>query len=322
MGRTVRVAAVVTTALAAAAGAERVHGGESERGGFDLALTTQQPGAVTGLDFHLRYTHPDDPEAKPPPLTGATFDLADGLAVDDSAVPRCDATDEEFRAQGRGACPVASRVGEGTLVADTGVPGASAMTADIVAFNGDGQVIEVVFLPGTNVVAGMDRLTIEDGKLVAHPPSTPGGPPDGRTTIREIRLRLAERVGPDGRPYITTPPVCARGTWVSRATYSFADGGGTKLRSAAPCERPTLALAVRPRRLRAGRAAVLRVAVRSADRRCIAGAGVRLAGRSVRTGPGGRARLRVRLARPGVRDVVASKRGCEPARATVRVVAG
>ena len=168
-------------------------------------------------------------------------------------------------------------------------------------------------------MAGIDRLTIEDGRLVAHPPTTPGGPPDGRTTIREIRLDLPARVGDDGRPYVTAPPDCETGTWVSRAHYEFADGGATSLDSASPCTQPALDVSVRPARVRAGTTHTFRVAARSADLSCVQRAKVRVAGRRARTGPAGRARVTLRLGRLGLRRVVVAKPGCRPASAVIRV---
>lgn len=81
------------------------------------------------------------------------------------------------------------------------------------------------------MVAGMDRLTIAPGRLTAHPPNTPGGPPDGRTAVREVRLRIPRLIGPGGRPYVTTPRRCLT------ARYEFADGGETVVRDSTPCRR-------------------------------------------------------------------------------------
>ena len=317
---------VVVLTAALIAGTAVAWGGETDRGGFELGLSTKTPGAVTGLKFHVLYKNPDDPEGKPPPIASAVFELPPGMRIDDDAVPKCTASDEDFRAQGRDACPPETRVGEGKLTAMTGTPGADPVTADVTAFNGDGELIEVVFVEGTNVVAGMDRLTIEDGKLVAHPPATPGGPPDGRTSVREIRLDLPAKTGTSGRHYVTAPPDCPTGSWTSRALYEFEDGGKTTVTSEAPCirdatARPALAVSVKPRRVPAGQRTTFRVAVTSADAACTRRARVRLGDRTTRTGARGRARVRTRFARTGRKRVVVSKDGCGRGVAFVRVVA-
>lgn len=325
--RAVAAAAVGIAAAAAVTGASAADAGETDRGGYELALSTPFPATTTGLSFHVLYKHPDDPEAKPPPVTGAVFELPRGLRIDDGAVPRCEASDEELRLRGRDACPRESRVGGGTLTAITGFPAVDPVVTDVVAFNGPGQIIEVVFFEGTNVVAGFDRLTIEGDRLVAHPPATPGGPPDGRTSVREIRIELPARVGSDGRAYVTSPPECETGDWTSHAHYEFADGGKTTVTSTSRCRqpmterRPAIGVAVKPRRVRAKQRRAFRIAARSADRRCVRRALVRFAGRVTRTNARGRARVVARFARPGRKRVLVSKRGCRSGRATVRVLA-
>ena len=83
-----------------------------------------------------------------------------------------------------------------------------------------------------------------------------------------------------------------------------------------------LRLTVKPRRVRAGRRALVRVSVLAsiAGRvRPFAGATVRLAGRRARTDAAGRARMRVRFRRPGRRRVTAGAPGAVSARAVIRV---
>lgn len=314
----------VATAVALSAGAGLVWAGETDRGGFELELSTRTPGAPTGLRFHVLYKNPDDPEAKPSPVTGAIFELPAGLRIDNDALPKCTASDEDFRARGRAACPAETHVGAGKLTAMTGAPGADPVKTDVEAYNGDGELIEVVFFEGTDTVAGMDRLTIEEGRLVAHPPSTPGGPPDGRTAVREIRLQLPARAGAGGRQYMTAPPECSTGKWIARAHYEFEDGGKTTVTSESPCTRPAPAGArirakVTPARVRAGRRATFAIVAASSESRCVKRAQVRLGGRRARTGKRGRARIRTRFARAGKKRVVVSKAGCRRAVAVVRV---
>ena len=228
-------AAVATGAAVLATGTVAV-AGETKRGGFHLGTSSAEPASATGLKFRVQYKNPDDPEAKPPPVTAATFRLPRGMRIDTGAVPRCDATDQEIRALGRDACPAATRIGSGRLVARTGVPGSDEVRTDVVAYNGDEQIIEVVFFEGTNAVAGIDRLTIERNVLTAHPPATPGGPPDGRTAVQRIFLQVPLRVGAGGDPYVRTPRRCRSGRWKASGHYAFADGGETTVRSRTRCK--------------------------------------------------------------------------------------
>ena len=187
-------------------------GGSDNRGEYDLGLGTTKPSSATGLRLHVGYRNPSDPGAKPPPVTAASFDLPPGIRIDGAAVPSCDASDAQLRARGRDACPAGSSVGTGTLVAITGFgPPADPVEADVEVFNGPNQLVEVVFAKDTNTVLGMDRVDVRGNRLIAHPPATPGGPPDGRTSIRRIDLDLPERRGAGGRAFVTTPR-CARAT--------------------------------------------------------------------------------------------------------------
>jgi hypothetical protein len=227
-GAAVTVAAVLALASGALAG-------QTDRGRFHLGVGVPDPDSPTGLKLRVLYANPDDPEAKPSPVTGATFRLPRGMRIDTGAVPQCTASDEEIQALGRDACPAESEVGSGRLVARTGVPGADEVHADIVAFNGDEEIVEVVFFEGTNAVAGFDRLTLDGNVLTAHPPATPGGPPDGKTAVQRIFLEIPLRIGDGDRAYVTTPPRCRGGRWKASADYEFADGGETTIPSRTRC---------------------------------------------------------------------------------------
>ena len=304
--------------------AAAVQAGSDNRGEYELRLSARAPDAVTGLSFRVGYRNPSDPNAKPPPITAATFELPKGTHIDGGAVPACKASDEDFRARGRDACPASSRVGGGTLTAITGFGApVDPVETDVTVFNGGDELVEVVFAKGTNTVLGLDRLKVQGSTLVAHPPATPGGPPDGRTAIRTIALDLPARRGSSGRPFVTAPDTCPGDRrWRSKARFAFADGGTTTLTSETPCtaaarKRPAATLSVRPRRVRAFQHVHFRFRARGA---CGRRATVKLAGRRVRTNRRGRASLWLRLGRTGRRPARLDKRGCAPSRAFVRVL--
>jgi endoglycosylceramidase len=105
---------------------------------------------------------------------------------------------------------------------------------------------------------------------------------------------------------------------VERVTVAIKPGAGGSAASCKQPARPRLRVKVRPRAVRAGRRAKLRVRVR-AGRRAVSGARVKLGARRARTNRRGVARFRKRFARPGRRVVVARKAGFRRGRAVLRV---
>jgi hypothetical protein len=287
----------------------------ADRGDFILDLGTHQPGGAATLRIDVVYRHPDDPNAKPPPITGAVFRLPAGTRIETAAVPRCTATDDDLRSRGTGACPPETRVGAGTLTAITGFgPPVDPVHGDVAVFNGQDQLIEVVTAPGTDRVLGTDRLTVAGSVLTAHPPATPGGPPDGQTSVTEIHL-VIDRGG-----YATAPPDCpANRLWSYGATFEFADHGSHAESATLPCSRAAapLRLVARPARVQVGRRVTMRFRASSPDPACVAGAAVRFAGQRVLTDARGRATVAVTLNRPGQRRASVAKPGCLPGRTAV-----
>lgn len=320
--RSISTAAAIAAALVAAAPAAA-----SEQATYSFGLTSEAPSATTGFELRVSYRNADDPDGKAPALTAAAFALPAGMRVDTTRAERCMASDEELQALGRDACPEASRLGDGRLVATTGLP-ADPIEGEVTVFNGPEQLIELVTAPGTGRTAGFDRLTIEGDRLRARPPATPGGPPDGRTTVREIAFRLAPS------PVLATPASCpADGRWRSVGTFGFASGTTLAVPASVPCAAPAPAgsprssapaaggrfgVRVTLRALHAGRRGRLRVRV-LASPQCRRGATVRLGGRRARTGRGGRASLVVRPRSRGRLVIRVGKRGCGSALVRVPV---
>jgi hypothetical protein len=317
MGRKLQMAAGV--AAAALIGATSTASAQGSYGDFRFDLGTIEPGSEAKPTFVVSYRNPSDPNAKPPAITGAVFRLPAGTRIDTNAVEQCTATDDEIRMAGPSACPPGSRVGSGKLTAVTGFgPPADPVSGDVTVFNGDKQLIEVVTVPGTQAVAGMDRLTIEDNVLTAHPPNTPGGPPDGRTSVKDITIKI------DRGGYVTSPRFCGSAGWGYSAHYEFANGASHDVWHTHECARsaPPNAMGVRPSpaRVRVGRRTRVLFRVVSPSAGCRSRAKVRFAGRRKLASPAGRASFRVRLDRPGRHRVSVSKRGCRGARAFVTAV--
>jgi hypothetical protein len=298
------LAAVTVLALGGVIGSAGATTGK--RADFDLRLSPASTGAHAALALHVVYKAAGDPNGKPSPIRKVVVAAAPGTRFDTGAVAKCTATDEELQSQGSGACPAESRIGSGKLTADTGFgPPVDPVAGDLTLFNSGTAIIEVVTAPGTDRTIGIDRLRIDGSTLVGHPPTTPGGPPDGETAVRQIDFTIDRATG-----FVTTPPSC-RGRWVSRGTFGFADGAEETVVSAMACTRPPAArLSLEPARVRVGHAARFTARVLGTSSACRRGATVRIGGRRAKTGASGRATLTVSAHRLGKHQATAKKRGC------------
>jgi hypothetical protein len=312
--------ALALAAIAAAAAGGGASATTGSRADFELGFSTRAAAAATDVRLHLVYKAAGDPDAKPSPIRKVVVAAPEGTTFHVDAVPVCGASDEQLRAEGSGACPAGSRVGGGKLTAITGVgPPADPVHADIALFNAGDSLLEVVTAEGTDRVLGTDRLAIHGSTLTGNPPSTPGGPPDGETAIRQIDFTVERASG-----FVTTPGGCS-GVWTSTGTFGFADGAEETLRSTAACDKPGggggdgggggahprgARLALSPRHARTGRPTRFVARVAGAPASCTRGVTVRVGGRRVRTGARGRARLTVTVRRAGAHRATAKKRGC------------
>ena len=206
-----------------------------KRADFSLGFSTKSRGAPTALVLHVVYKAAGDSKAKPSPIRKVVVVAPRGTRFHTGAVAKCTASDDEIKAEGSGACPPASRIGAGKLTADTGFgPPVDPVAGDLTLFNSGTAIIEVVTAPGTDRTVGIDRLKIDGSTLTGHPPTTPGGPPDGETAVRQIDFTVTRKSG-----FVTTPRSCPRSRrWVSRGTFGFADGAEETLISRGACKRP------------------------------------------------------------------------------------
>ena len=225
-------ALAAATVMASAGGAAATTG---KRADFSLGFSTKSRGARAALVLHVVYKAAGDPNAKPSPIRKVVVHAPTGTRFNTGAVAACKASDSDLQAQGSGACPPASRIGAGKLTADTGFgPPVDPVNSDLALFNSGTAIIEVVTAPGTDRVLGIDRLKISGSTLTGNPPTTPGGPPDGETAVRQIDFTIEKATG-----YVTTPRTCPRSRrWVSRGTFGFADHAEETVTSMAACKPP------------------------------------------------------------------------------------
>ena len=273
------------------------------------------------MAISIAFRDPDDPEAKPQPLDSAVLHLPPGVRFDEAAAPICDASDEEVKLLGSEACPDETLLTIGSFSSMFGFgPPFDPRDADLHVFHGPSQLLEIITVRDGSASPAFDRITIEEGpKLVAHPPKAPGGPPDGRASVRTLAYEMPV-VASGGHSFITTPPTCPEsGVWTTTATFGFGDGSTDTVSTTTPCQaaaaapapaaRPWLRLAVHPTRAKAGRRTRVRLRAMSSDPACNAGATIRVAGRKLRTGRDGRVVFRATFRKTGTRRAVSRTRG-------------
>ena len=196
-------------------------------GDFSFEFSSTEPDTATGLEFRQLYKNPDDPNAKPSPVRRFLFAAPEGSVFDGSAVPVCNATDQEFQQMGKTACPAESMVGTGFITVLTGIPGEQPFPADATVFNSGDGIIELFTERDTGIFLAIERPKFR-GKNAFEDPDiavTPGGPPDGMSAAREAYLHFPLTRGTDGRSFITTPSECPDNQlWTARFEWTNADG--------------------------------------------------------------------------------------------------
>ena len=302
----------------------------SEASTLDFRLSSQTPGTAATLTLHIRYTKSGaDANAKPSPIRTFQLDAPAGTAFHTAKITPCDATDAEAMATGTAACSSESRIGGGfvTVVTGFGAPFDPFVSPTPVFNDGKGWLEISQTDSDPAVTIAVTRLAVQGSRVSGPIGAAPGGPPDFETAVRGVDLSFPASTG-----YVTTPPSCpASGKWVATGTFGFADGTTHVVSGETPCTsepekprgRPAIRASVEPHRIRAGRRVELRVALRSSDARCIAGAAVRMPGHPrIRTGGGGRVTIVKTFHRTGRRTLTATKAGCKSGRAGLTVLPG
>lgn len=226
------VAAVIAAAPAAHA--------EERRQTYSAKLTTERPGSATGLRQQIRYRNPADPAAKPHSVARVVFRLPAGSQIDTSVPPQCDASEAQFQAKGRDACPPETQVGTGGLSADTGLSAGDlprVVETDVSFFNNHDELI--LFAESTNTpvpIRVASRIEVSGRELVSTVPPLPGAPPpDPFLALKDVTNSL-DRIQTDDGAYITAPPRCRKGgKWTITAEFTYRDGVSQTEKASTPC---------------------------------------------------------------------------------------
>ena len=224
-------------ALAGGDGAS-ARGTERLRFNFSFAATT--PRSPTGASTHIVY--PDRQGTKPEPIQRLVLRFPSRSRISQAAVPECRASDSELFTKGLSACPDDSNLGGGTGSAVTGFgPPIDPVPGDLHLFHGPGEILNVATPPGSDRVLLVSHLRIAHRRLIDTPAedtpsSAPGGPPDGQTVGKEIKITLERIVSAAGTPFLRTPRTCpAGGAWKAALRVTYASGDRERAVSRTPC---------------------------------------------------------------------------------------
>jgi hypothetical protein len=208
----------------------------TSRQAAQLVFGKKKPGVASGVFVDIDYVNPDHPTAKPPAVRRVVLRPAPGARFDTSVPELCTASDAQLMLLGETACPAGSKVGEGVVTVDTGVPGPSRfVTADVAFLNNAGQLIYVNTVRGT-VARTVIRAQVSSNMVVTDAGMLPGTPPDGGAidTVDVSFPPLARA----GHAYFTTPPRCpARRQWTNGLSFTYADGVEQAVQNTSPCKR-------------------------------------------------------------------------------------
>lgn len=230
-----RVALAAITAFTLVLALPVVANAQSPRQTASALFDSQIPGSSTGLTQAIDYVNPDDPEAKPPAVETVVISLPEGSRIDTSVPPQCEAPDPALIAQGAAACPEESIVGGGEVDLDTGIPGPGRIVRNQVDLINNAD--ELIFLLTEEQSGGrtVTRAAVGERTVTTETPPIPGGPPDGFTAIKRVRLQMPA-FSADGEGYLTTPPSCpADGSWTATGEFTYRDGVTQLTSSASPC---------------------------------------------------------------------------------------
>jgi hypothetical protein len=234
--RTIGTAALLAALLSLSIVAVSSGDPAASRQSAELTFGKKRPGVGTGVSVGIDYVNPADPSAKPPAVRRVVIQPAPGARFDTSVPDACTATDAQLTAQGESACPPGSKVGEGVVTVDTGIPGPGRfVTADVDFLNNTNELIYVNTIRGT-LARTVIRAQVSSNQIVTDAGMLPGTPPDGGA-IDTVQVHFPPFIR-DGRAYVTTPPACPRSrVWVNRISFTYSDGVQQSVDSPSPCKR-------------------------------------------------------------------------------------
>ncbi|HYU61970.1 MAG TPA: hypothetical protein VEK39_14520 [Solirubrobacterales bacterium] len=218
--------------------APAAYAADGSRQDATLTFTETKPGTSTGLELHIDYVNPNDPNAKPPAVRTVVTELAAGARFNTAVPELCTASDAELMALGAAGCPAGSVAGEGAVTLDTGLPGpARFIASDATLLNNTDELI-FLFTDRQSGERLVTRSQVGERTVVSEVPFLPGTPPDGAAldTVELTGFAISSESG----NYLTTPQECPADDryWINRVHFTYFDSVTQVVETRSPCDPP------------------------------------------------------------------------------------
>jgi hypothetical protein len=205
--------------VAGAAGVAAAATGTGKVTAYKARFSTKHTSTASGLHL-LTKGKPPPAGTKIPPAIRQTAVLAAGTRIDLSALPQCDASDDQIDAQGaEGACPSSSRVGSGSA---DGLLNGQPVHFDIGIYAVRGHLVFAAERGGMPLKQSFKGFASGTRTLKLTVPTLNG-------SIAPTRFEANIPAHPGGAAWLVTPPKCPKSRhWSSRGIFqgrSAAEGG-------------------------------------------------------------------------------------------------
>jgi hypothetical protein len=186
---------------------------------YKARFSTKQAGSAAGLHL-LTKGKPPASGQKLPPAIRQTVVLAAGSRIDLSALPQCDASDDQINAQGaEGACPASSRVGNGSA---DGLLNGQPVHFEVGIYAVRGKLVFAAERDGMPLKQSFKGFASGKRTVKLTVPTLNG-------SIAPKRFEANIPAHPGGSTWLVTPAKCPKsGHWTSRGIFqgrTAAEGG-------------------------------------------------------------------------------------------------
>lgn len=232
------VIGALSAALVALAVSGIATAGTKDGVSWELGYSATKAKKSTGFSADIDSTGTADASGKPRAARKVTIKFAPGTKFNTRVKPTCDKDD--LRSEGAAGCPRASRVGDGTAEAVTGLAALDPVRLTVEAFNARNAILFYVRSASEPPVTLILEGKLRGNRLTVPVPAQPIPFVPFREAILtkfSVDVDAARKGrGRKARYYATTPRSCPKGRWTTTAVFQY-DDGRTTVRDSDTCRR-------------------------------------------------------------------------------------